>query len=115
MRDVTSYTFETTVLQCNVKHAIRWQSLSIRINQTWRPLEVTLFPDGEIKWSRSKTRRHDVSFDIKKSTDGTGSNMTLGLIINDVQCRDGKAYFCTLKSEVIDRVVQSRLIVLGKC
>ncbi|XP_053404529.1 mucin-5AC-like [Mercenaria mercenaria] len=114
MRDITSYTFENVKLNCSVKRAIKWKSLSVKNNKKWRPLEVTLFPSGEIKWSRAKTKRHDVTYDITNSTDGTGSNITIRLIINDVQCRDGNTYFCSLKSDIKDRVVKSQLTTVGK-
>lgn len=114
MHDVTSYTFENAKIICRVLHAIRWQSLSIKINQEWRPLEVTLHPSGKIKWSNSKTKRHDVIYDIINSTDGTGSNMTLSLLIEDIQCGDANTYICTLESEILDQSTMSELVVVGK-
>ena len=114
MKDVTAYTFEETRIHCDVKVALKWNSLAIRKQKGFRPLELKLYPDGEIKW-KSKFTRHRAEYLIEDGYGEVGNNVTLDLIIGSVQCRDGDIYTCILISDVIDQQAINKLTTVGRC
>ncbi|KAL4220262.1 hypothetical protein ACF0H5_020669 [Mactra antiquata] len=114
MEDRTSYLYENTTIDCTVKHALRWETLSIRVQKKWRPLEITLHPSGSIEFSKSLKQRQDVTYDIKDNAAGNGNDISLSLVISKVQCKDAETFICTLKSAYPDKVTQSQLVVVGK-
>ncbi|WAR27784.1 FA5-like protein [Mya arenaria] len=111
IHDETSYTHETAIITCNVEHAIQWTSLKIEEKDTFRPLTVTLQPSGSITWN-GKTSRQDAMYNVTSSEDGLGDNVTLQLVIHDVQCRDGRRFECFPSSNLQNRRDSAMLIVV---
>ena len=112
MKDVTAYTFEPAKVHCDVKVALKWSSLAITGKKGWRPLELKLYPDGHVSW-KSKRTRHRAEYVIDAGYEGVGNNITLDLIIDNVQCRDGDVYTCTLLSEVVNQEAKSKVTTVG--
>ena len=113
MKDVTAYTFEPTKVHCDVKVALKWSSLSIKGKKGWRPLELKLYPDGHVSW-KSKRTRHRAEYKIEDGYGDIGNNVTLDLIIDNVQCRDGDVYSCILFSEVVNTQAKSKVTTVGR-
>ncbi|XP_052217915.1 uncharacterized protein LOC127835516 [Dreissena polymorpha] len=113
MDDITTYTFETSEIQCQVKYAINWTSLSIQAKAEFRPLTVTLDSSGSITWSQ-QTSRHDVTYDIIDNGKGLGDDVIIRLILKETQCTDGNTFMCYLKSPLKEDQTHSIMVVVGK-
>ena len=101
-------------ITCRVTDLRRFKSLSISELKDWEPVTVTLYENGSMFWSYTKTERHDAVYEYKNITESYHEELTFTFIIKDVTCQDSGTFQCVVNTESQEVSETARLFVVGK-